>query len=39
LAALVAAPAAEADTATCVSHEAAIFGGVTASIFRFGTTA
>lgn len=32
---MVALGAAEADTATCVYHEEAIFGGVTASSFRF----
>lgn len=33
---MVAVGAAEADTAACVYHEDAIFGGVTASSFRFG---
>lgn len=32
---MVALGAAEADTATCVYHDEAIFGGVTASSFRF----
>jgi aromatic ring-opening dioxygenase catalytic subunit (LigB family) len=32
---MVALGAAEADTATCIYHEDAIFGGVTASSFRF----
>nr|WP_315849171.1 class III extradiol ring-cleavage dioxygenase [uncultured Rhodoferax sp.] len=33
---MVAVGAAEADSAVCVYHEDAIFGGVTASSFRFG---
>lgn len=36
---MVALGAAHADTATCVYHEDNIFGGVTASSFRFGTAA
>ena len=33
---MVAAGAAEAEAATCVYHEEAFFGNITASSFRFG---